>query len=331
MRRLLAVLLLVLIWPWSAPPAAHAQPVAVIDQAVAALRKGDPVFVHPDAEHPISAADSARLRSRIDKGARSVFVAVLPAAAIEEAGGSPNDVPRVLYRRLGFAGTYAVVAGGSFRVVSAEVPEATSIADDAFRDKRKAGVGAILLEFVDRVERGESKDSSSVPLLLGVFVAAAILGALAFLLLARRRRRSTAAPTTETKPKDVGQERLALLADDLQALESMVAAHPEARHEYDAALKRFWAASAAEGRVVERLVDEARYAQVRTWAVIQGDEPPPPPPVLAMPGPNGEPVVGLRDGIPAYEGDAGTWFGDTWFDDLQTSDGSASEDALSDG
>ncbi|MDQ1445006.1 MAG: hypothetical protein QOI20_1470, partial [Acidimicrobiaceae bacterium] len=143
-----------------------AQTATVIDQAVSALRKGDPVYVDPAAERPISAARAEALRRRIRAGKRSVFVAVLPQRAVAEAGGDPNEVPTVVYRRLGFAGTYAVVAGDSFRASSSDLAkgQAARLATTAFADNRARGVDAVLAAFVESVEGAGSGASRGVPL-----------------------------------------------------------------------------------------------------------------------------------------------------------------------
>ena len=44
-----------------------------------------------------------------------MYIAVLPDAASNEAGGSPAAVGQAIQRRLGRGGTYAVVVGNHFR------------------------------------------------------------------------------------------------------------------------------------------------------------------------------------------------------------------------
>ena len=97
-------------------PAAQAGP--IVDKAVAALQSS-PVYVDPGAELAISSADQNELREKIDSaGAGPVYIAILPAAAEQEAGGSPDGVLQALHDALGRKGTYAAVIGRHFRAGS---------------------------------------------------------------------------------------------------------------------------------------------------------------------------------------------------------------------
>ena len=101
-------------------PAAQAGP--IIDRAVAALNS-DPVYVDPAAELAVSPADQDRLRQRIDSaGAGPVYIAILPASAEQEAGGSPDGVLQAIHDALGRKGTYAAVIGRHFRAGSDVLP-----------------------------------------------------------------------------------------------------------------------------------------------------------------------------------------------------------------
>ena len=59
--------------------------------------------------------DEDSLRQRIQASDAPIFVAVLPAAAIDEGGGDAGRLPSALATRTGLTGTYGVVAGRSFR------------------------------------------------------------------------------------------------------------------------------------------------------------------------------------------------------------------------
>ena len=81
----------------------------IVDRAARAL-ESDPVYVDPDAERSISAAEAERLRGRIrSAGAGPVYIAILPGEARNEAGGDAAEVIPQLARALGRRGTYAVV------------------------------------------------------------------------------------------------------------------------------------------------------------------------------------------------------------------------------
>src|SRR6187200_1233949 len=84
----------------------------ILDRAAKALRS-DPVYVDPQARPTLTAAQADRLRESIDStGAEPMYIAVLPAGAVGEAGGSPAQVVVELARTLRRDGTYATVAGG---------------------------------------------------------------------------------------------------------------------------------------------------------------------------------------------------------------------------
>ncbi|MDQ3894152.1 MAG: hypothetical protein M3292_05735, partial [Actinomycetota bacterium] len=78
-----------------------------IAEAASALRTS-PVFVDDRASPTISEQQAARLRRQIEGGpAAPLYIAILPAAALAEAGGDPVEVLRELRRRVGRRGTYA--------------------------------------------------------------------------------------------------------------------------------------------------------------------------------------------------------------------------------
>ena len=110
MRQLLLGLVVLLA---TVPVAAAAQ----LDDTVAALRSS-PVYVAPGAKPTLDDAGQAQVRAAIGRAGTPVYVAVLPASALDETGGDADE----FVRRLGNAeqepGTYAVVAGGKFRAAS---------------------------------------------------------------------------------------------------------------------------------------------------------------------------------------------------------------------
>ncbi|MGZ4417255.1 MAG: hypothetical protein ACXVRV_03660, partial [Gaiellaceae bacterium] len=132
-------------------PVAQAGP--IIDRAVAALNS-DPVYVDPAAELAPSSADQDGLRRKIDlAGAGPVYIAILPAAAEQEAGGSPDGVLQAIHDALGHKGTYAAVIGNHFRAGSDVLQPGVAgrLATEALAAHRGEGVARTLLDFVDRV------------------------------------------------------------------------------------------------------------------------------------------------------------------------------------
>nr|MDQ3642875.1 hypothetical protein [Actinomycetota bacterium] len=159
MRRLWIAIASVLLLSLFAAPA-NAQ-VTAVDAAANALRS-NPVYVDSGAERA-GDVDVDRLRARIRQGDTPIFVAVLPAAAVREAGGDVNRLPTVLAQRVGLRGTYAVVAGSSFRAGSNVLPQgqAGSLATASFQARSGDGVGAVLETFVDRVNSAAPRSGAS--------------------------------------------------------------------------------------------------------------------------------------------------------------------------
>jgi hypothetical protein len=331
MRRLIFVPVLLLALLATAPGAGAQTGGPIIERAAQAL-KTDNVFVDPAAERQITDGEADELRRQIRDAAVPLFIAVLPAAAVQEAGGDPNQVPAALRTQTGLAGTYAALAGNSFR---AEGP-AASIATAAFQARRSDGPAAVLQEFVQRTAAAQSggaggtaepaptdganddSGGSNVGLL-------AILGlggaGLFFWSRSRNRKLRAEAARAEAADRQMLQAELSVLADDVMRLEPEVGIHPEARADYDAAVNRYRAAAAALEYAdepvdlvrVERVIAEARYAMDRARARIDGREPPPPPAELQQPGRHNEPPLEVDErGEPAYAGGGG-FYGGGWF------------------
>jgi hypothetical protein len=316
----------------------------VVDRAAQELRRA-PVYVDPAAERPISSSAAQDLRNRIAAGPSPIFVAVLPAAAVAEAGGDVNQLPSVLGQRVGLQGTYAVVAGDSFRAGSTSLPggQAGALATSSFQAQSAAGTEAVLRTFVDRVNQARTSGTSASTgsggnggfdrptsttssgsggtVLLLVILAA---GVGLFVWSRRRRQREEQEDRRETAAdRQMLQAELSVLGDDVLALEPDVTTHPEARADYDAGVTRYKSAEAAlesaDDRVdlvrVQRVVEEGRYAMARARARIDGREPPPPPQPLQRPGRRDEPALDLDErGTPVYVGYGGMpWYGGGWF------------------
>ena len=305
-------------------PAARAG--ALIDEAVESLRT-DPVYVDAAAELAIGRADQARLRAKIDSaGAGPVYVAVLPRAAEDETGGSPDGVLEAIHDGLGRSGTYAVVVGRHFRAGSEGVLEpgvAGRLATEALNAHRSAGVTATLLDFVDRVaaarrrggagERDEPGGGGAA--LIAVLVAAG----LGFLGLRwYRKHRQNEAELAEVKA--AAKEDLLALADDVQQLEQPVESNPAAKREYTKALDCYDEATRSFDRArqpkqleaVTRALEEGRYHMAAAQALLEGRPPPERrPPCFFDPrhGPSARnvewaPPGGAAREVPACEADA---------------------------
>ena len=337
MRRVVLPVLALL--PLAAAPAAAqtatqtGTATAVLDRAAAALPR-DPVYVDPDAELA-ARVDAGRLRDRIRGSGTPIFVAVLPASAAQEAG-SANQLPQALGTKVGLNGTYAVLAGSSFRAASNALPSgrAGTLATAAFQ-ANSSDPQAALEDFVRRVAAetpqrngspsdnvpfddgqstgdgsGDSGGGSVLPLLLLLGGG----GAAIWWFSKRGKEKRVEQAKKDEHDRGLIQAELSVLAEDVMRLEPQIALHPAAADDFEAATSRFRVAQAALEHAddpidlvrVQRVVDEGRYAMSRAKAIIAGREPPPPPADLTRPGRHGEPPVDLdEDGQPAYVGRGG--------------------------
>ena len=345
--------------PAAAAPVERGAPVFVVatasavNEAAAALRR-DPVFVHPDAQDVLTDDEVERIRNRVRQSDDPIRVAVLPEAAEREARGR-DQLPAALGQATGVRATYAVVTPGGFRAGSNALPRgaAAQLASTAFQQFRDQGRAAVVLGFVDLVDRAGTTTNgpgagggsgvggagrSTNPRVVddGNDSGVGGLGLLALLglggggfLLWRKRRK---AQEQVRRQRDIVEAReslrpdLQVLSDDVLALENDVTTHPEARDDYEAGVTRYrWAQAAldqvnteADVEKVRRVLAEGNYAMARARARIQGYEPPPPPPELSEPGRNQEPPVVIQQngqlGYANYGGfGGGPFYGGGWF------------------
>jgi hypothetical protein len=267
---------------------AHAGP--IIDRTVAALRT-NPVYVDPNAELAIGAADQQRLRQTIDTSdAGPVYIAILPATAELEAGGNPAGVLQALHDQLGRKGTYALVVGQHFRAGSEGVlPRGVAgrLATEALDAHRSEGVTPTLVDFVNRVATarrsgGAGGGSDGSPgtggsVLIGLLIAVGA-GLLVFRAVTGRRRHQTEL----AEVKAAAHDDLIALADDVQKLEAPVDANPTANAEYTKALDCYDKATrlydrASQPRQLESVtsaLEEGRYHMTAAQAILAGRTPP---------------------------------------------------------
>jgi hypothetical protein len=290
-RLLLAAVLALLV----APAAAHAGP--IIDRAVTCL-DSQPVCVDPAVRRQLSGAEADALAQKIrSAGAGPVFVAVLPEAAKAEAGGTAADVVRVIHRELGRTGTYAVVAGGSFRAGTTSGFRAGPLADAAFAEHSSEGLAPVLTDFVDRVGEareggggsaepasgGGGGDGGSSGLAVGLLALVGLGGGAVYLNGRRQRRLREERELAEVK--HVARDDLVALGDDIRALDLDVeipGADPAAKAEYgravelyDRANQGFEAARRPEDLApVTQALEEARWAMSSARARMNGEQPP---------------------------------------------------------
>lgn len=262
----------------------------LLHRTAAALRS-DSVYVHPETTL-VTPEQERRIERAIDGQARGpLFIAVLPASARQEAGGTTSDVALRLGRLVEADGVYAVVVGNQFRAVSTDLgrDQAGALATRAFLIHSEEGVTAVLLDFVQRVGavRERSADSASedggggFPTWLLV-VGGAIAALFGFRALKRRRQQTQELADV----KAVAQEDLVALADDVVGLDEEVerpTARPEAKEAYVRAMESYQRADdsfdkARSPRDISKVTSalaEGRREMEISKALLAGKEPPP--------------------------------------------------------
>ena len=86
--------------------------------AVAASLKQSPVYNDPDSERPLSPSQESALLEQVQSAGTPVYIAVVPKSFISSNGGTADAALSSLYRAVGKPGTYALVAGTTFRANS---------------------------------------------------------------------------------------------------------------------------------------------------------------------------------------------------------------------
>ena len=274
----------------AAPAAAQ----GVLSQAAQALHNS-PVYVDTEAERALSEREQARLRDLIaESGAGPMYIAVLPGAAREEAGGDPTAALREIARDLREPGVYAGVIGDSFRAGSLgdDVP-ASQLARESLDAHASDGTYRVLADFVRRAAdvragRRSSGDGGGggggFPVVLLVIVGLA-LGAFALSRRRQRRREEEHARAQLDEVKQVAREDLVALGDDIRALDldvQMPDADADGKQHYGQAVERYTEAEQALDRArrpegIERVtsaLEEGRWAMSAAKAELAGGRAP---------------------------------------------------------
>jgi hypothetical protein len=263
--------------------AAPASAAGVLEEAVRSLAS-DPVYVAPDAQEKLTAPQERRVENEIaTTHAGPVYIALLPLAAENEAGGDPTEAVRTIAQDLHRRGTYAVVIGKHFRALSNVLPagRAGELATEALDAHRDDGVAAVLVDFVDRVGDAEDGGGSSGGSHFSWWWLVILGGIGAFFFSRSRRRRSTEQTATADVRADA-KEDLDALVDDVQRLETQVQGKPDAEAAYRRALDAYSRGSQAYDRArspeelsrVAESLEEGRYQMAAAEALAAGRRPP---------------------------------------------------------
>jgi hypothetical protein len=291
-----------------------------LDRAARALA-ADPVYVDPQAQEHLTAAQERRIEHEIaTTRSGPVYIAVLPRSAENEAGGDPTEAVRTIAVKLHRRGTYAGVIGNHFRALSNMLSRGVAgrLATDALNAHRSDGVAAVLVDFVDRVAAARSDKGGGGRSVSWWWLI--VLGALAVFFVSRRRRKRHAQAAELAEVRATAKEDLVALAEDVQRLEHRVEGNEEAEPAYNRALAAYdrgsqafdRARSAKELAEVARALEDGRYEMAVAEAAVEGRPPPErTPPCFFDPrhGPSSREVEWAPPGgtprpVPACEADA---------------------------
>jgi hypothetical protein len=280
--------------------AAPAMAGGYVDDAATGLQNS-PIYVNDAAERKPSPAQQDQLKQHISGSDVPIYIAVLPKAALDQAGGSAGALAGEIAQALGRRGVYAVLADNQFRAGSTSGALASGVAprlaDEAFAAKGDQGPQATLVDFVDRVKTadaqgggaasGEESGSSSgsgsgAGAVIGIALAVlVVVGGGALIFSSRRKRRERERQLAQVKA--TAQEDLVALGEDIRALDidtQMPNTDPEAVRHYTTAVESYQKAADAldRSRRVEDLaqvsshLEEGRYAMSATKAMLEHRE-----------------------------------------------------------
>jgi hypothetical protein len=265
-----------------------AGPASASAASVAQALAESPVYV----QDPPFTVDKGVLLQKVDAAGTPIYIAVLPDSAREETGGDTNALGRKIAEELNQSGSFLVTAGRKYTAGSDTIgSQARELAGQAFRD-HPGDPNAALSQWVDGVAaaaKGEPAAQSGggggggVGIGTIAVLAVLLVGGGALIFGARRRRREREAERRREleEVKQVAQEDLVALGDDIRALDldtSMPDANPEAVSHYTDAVDQYQKAADAldrAGRVedlapVSAALEAGRYEMSATKAILEG-------------------------------------------------------------
>jgi hypothetical protein len=237
-----------------------------------------------------------QLRDRItSSGAAPMYVAVMPEAIRNEAGGDPGVALARIANQVDANGTYVLVAGRTLRAGSSVLPrgEAGELASDAIK-ANGGDLNAILLDLAGRIgaaRSGESGgsgaggDGGGGGIGAGGILLLGLLGAGGAVVYAGRRRRRKEERAEFEEAKRNSRDDLVALGEDIRALDidvQMPDADPQARADYEQAVAAYTRADETWERArrpedlepVGAALEEGRWAMASAKARFEGRRPP---------------------------------------------------------
>jgi hypothetical protein len=256
---------------------------------VAAALRDSPVYVASDAPYPV---DRDALLQKVQAAGTPIYVAVLPASAMDETNGDYNALGTKIATELNEPGSYLVTTGTKYTAASSRLDrgEARQLADQAFKAHGK-DLDASIGQWIDGVsaaakgepaaQGGGGGGGTGIGTIAVLVALVAGGGALFFSSRRRRRQREAERQRELEEVKSVANEDLVALANDIQALDldtSMPNADPEAVRHYTEAVDQYQKAADALDRAkrVEDLapmsaaLEAGRYSMAAAKAIMEG-------------------------------------------------------------
>jgi len=263
----------------AATPALAQDGQAALIELAAQELGGDSVYVHPDARAEVSATDEQEIESAIaGADAGTIYIAVFAPSA-----GDPTELIDLLVDAERDHGTYAVVAGDELRAghtqFSGVVPD---LANEAVQSEGGNGATAVLLAFVENLAQSPPAEGGGGGGISFFWIVALIGGGFFVLSRMRRRRREQQLNAERLQEvRDVAEEDLVALGEDLRALEidvEMPQGDDRAKESYVQALSCYERASADLDRAqkpqdlepVSAALGEGRWAMASARAHLDG-------------------------------------------------------------
>jgi hypothetical protein len=242
-----------------------------VDRAAAGLGSKR-VYVDPAARRVLPAAKVRTIEDRVRRVEPPVLVAILPAAALREAGGNADKLAQAIVAKRRGGGTVVVDAGGRVGAASSTLdPGVAGSTVHAANQAHRGDATATIVDFVGRADTAAAGDSFwrtlwDQPLVrpIALIVGALILIILVDLVVVNMfRRRSSGKNTGFADVKTLAREDIVALGDDLRNLDVGLDAdndNPQAMRDYTRAYESFQQAVEA----FERAEDPNDFAPVST-------------------------------------------------------------------
>jgi hypothetical protein len=265
------------------------------DDVGQALR-ADSLYQDPQAEVQLSTSEQQAVRQSIADAGTPMFFAVLPTAALNDAGGDPNSVLERMRNSTGRAGTYAVVIGSSNSAYGLQARSTLGSVGDlaatAYSNNRDNPAGA-LVELANEVGAraaagglqsggAAGSESGSGPSAVGLlaFVGVAGAGVVGLIGYTRRkaRKRNELATSKVRKTLDEDITSFGEALDSLEVELSDPRLSAEGLDDLQAALDQYELAKRAatamstpeEASTVTAALDEGRWRLARVQARLDG-------------------------------------------------------------